>query len=390
VPRAQRNSIAQSGHNPVGIEDGRIVNVDMANFTADVKTKTSQRQLIDIQWASPYMHFTKGEGINFMPEVGSQCKVCMPSDSTPFILCFTTTFERERQADGQDPQTTLHPESTEPSESPAEVTFRSGRPKMQQGDIHLSTRDGNSVWLHRGGVVEIGATGICKRFYIPLLNTIRDVCENYNLISLAGEMSWLVQRDDRNASGDAEATFTLASRNFAQDEFASVFLQMGHVDDTKRFRMVVAPNIINPRTGEVSGESVYSMEIDEDGNLDIEIKKKATIHVEDELDVTVDGDVSLSYGANLNETVGGDQDTQISGNHTMQAVRSTERLSADKTIDAARIKLGGSAMYPVLIMSPATISFLLGHTHPVTGAATGPPVATTTPQMMTARKTVAE
>lgn len=362
----------------------------MANFTADVKTKTSQRQLIDVQWSSPYMHFAKGEGINFMPEVGAICKVCMPSDGTPFIMCFVTTFERERPADGQDSETTLHPDSTESQESPAEVTFRSGRAKMEQGDIHLSTRDGNALWLHRGGVVELGANGITKRFYIPLLNTIRDVCENYDMVSLAGEMSWTVSRDDRNASGDAEAAFTLASRNFAQDEFATVFLRVGHVDDTKRFQLLIAPNRINPRTGEVDGDVVYSVEIDEEGNLDVTVKKKATINIQDELALTVGGDANLTFSSNLNETISGDRDTQISGNHSMQATGSTERLSADKTIDAPRIKLGGSAMYPVLIMSPATVSFLMGHTHPVTGAATGPPVATTSPNMMTARKTVAE
>lgn len=390
MPRAQANSIAQSGSNAVSIEEGRIVNVDMANFTADVKTKTHQRQLIDVQWSSPYMHFSKGEGINFMPEVGAMCKVCVPSDAPPFILCFVTTFERERPADGQDAETTLHPDNTGGQDSPAEVTFRSGRPKMEQGDIHLSTRDGNALWLHRGGVVELGANGITKRFYIPLLNTIRDVCENYDMISLAGEMSWTVSRDDRNASGDAEAAFTLASRNFAQDEFATVFLRTGHVGDTKRFQLLIAPNRINPRTGEVDGEVVYSMEIDEDGNLDVKVKKKATVDIQDELALTVGGDANLTFSSNLNETVSGDRDTQISGNHSMQATSSSERLSATKTLDAQRIKLGGSAMYPVLIMSPATVSFVLGHTHPVTGATTGPPSATASPNMMTARKTVAE
>lgn len=261
---------------------------------------------------------------------------------------------------------------------------------MEQGDIHISTRDGNAIWLHRGGVVEIGSTAITKRFYIPLLNTIRDVCENYELLSLGGEMSWSVQRDDRNASGDAEATFTLASRNFAQDEFASVFLQTGHVDDTNRFKLVVAPNIINPRTGEVDGEAVYTMEIDEEGNLDVFVKKKATIEIEDELDLTVGADANLNFGSNLNETVGGNQDINVSGNHDLRASSSTERLSGTKTIDAQQIKCGASAMYPVLILSPSTVSWLVNHKHPVVGANTGPAVSAITPNMMAARKTMAE
>jgi len=377
VARSQDNSIAQRGTNPVVIEEGRIINVDMAHWTADVLTKNSQRQLIDMQWANPYFHFAGGEGIYVMPEVGARVQTCMPSDSSPFILCFITTFERE-QTNAPDTtggaQASLQPDDSEGSDdTPREVTYRSGRPKMEQGDIMLRTRDGNAVWLHRGGVLEIGSTMVARRFYIPLLNYIRDVCENYEMRSLAGEMSWQVSRADQSPDGDAEAVFTLASRNLAQDEFASVFLQIGHVDDTKRLRLAIAPNKINPVSGEVEGDAVYELVVDEEGEVTVTTAGDQTVHVQGALKETVDGSVTHEYGSDHSQTVGGSQSVEVSGTHTLEASSSTERLSGGKTFDAQSIKAGAGAVFPVVIMTPAMMTYIMFHTHPSPAGPTGPP-----------------
>jgi hypothetical protein len=362
----------------------------MAHWTADVVTKNSQRQLIDLQWSNPYFHFAGGEGIFVMPEVGAMVKVCMPSDGPPFILCFVTTFEREQtnssDTDGS-AQTSLQPDSPQSQENPREVTYRSGRPKLEQGDIMLRTRDGNALWLHRGGVVEIGSTAISKRYYIPLLNTIRDICENYELASLAGELSWQVTRADQNPEGSAEAVFTLSSRNFAQDKFATVFLRVGHVDDTNRLKLIVAPNKINPKTGEVDGDAVFEFTINESGDLDCTAKGDANITVEGSLSQTVQGDASYEFQGNLTEGVSGDQSTTISGSHTLEANSSTERLSAGKTIDAQSIKLGQGAVFPVMILSPVMMTYIKFHTHPGNGL---PPSVAPPESMIKSRKATAE
>lgn len=376
------------------IEEGRIINVDMAHWTADVLTKNSQRQLIDMQWAHPYFHFAGGEGIYVMPEVGARVQICMPSDSAPFILCFLTTFEREatNSSDTEgNQQASLQPDDAETEGNPREVTYRSGRPKMEQGDIMLRTRDGSNLWLHRGGVVEIGSTPVARRFYIPLLNVIRDVCENYELKSLAGEMNWQVSRSDQNAEGDAEAVFTLSSRNFSQDEFATVHLKIGHVDDTNRLKLVIAPNAIDPVSGEIEeGEPVYSLEIDEEGSITTTAAKDVTTTITGELSETVDGSVTQEYGSSHNLTVGGSQEIEVSSTHKLSATSSTEEMSAGKTFDCQTIKAGTGAIFPVVIMSPAMMAYVMFHTHPSPAGPTGPPNGAPPDSAITSSKLKAE
>jgi len=394
MPRPQGSSNIRTGLGTVVIEEGRIINVDMAHWTADVLTKNSQRQLIDMQWANPYFHFAGGEGIYVMPEVGARVQVCMPSDSAPFIMCFLTAFERE-STNAPDTtggaQASLQPDDAEGEGGvPREVTYRSGRPKMEQGDIMLRTRDGSSVWLHRGGVVEIGSTLVSRRFYIPLLNYIRDICENYELKSLAGEMSWTVARSDQNASGDAEAVFTLASRNFAQDEFASVFLQIGHVDDSNHLKLTVAPNKINPVSGEVDGDPVFSLELDKDGNLTTTIAKDVETTVSGELTETVEGSVTQEFNSDHKLTVGGSQEVEVSSTHKLKATSSTEELSAGKTFDCQSVKAGAGAIFPVVIMSPAMMAYVMFHTHPSPAGPTGPPNGPPPQDAITSSKLKAE
>lgn len=389
--------MVQRGVNPVLIEDGRIINVDMAHWTVDVRTTHSQRQLLDMQVGAPYLHFTAGEGIYAMPEVGAKVKTCSPSDGSPFILCFITAFEREGQPQSDEGQTTTRPTtetSSEEGDAPSEVTFRAGRPKLQQGDIMMRCRDGNQIWLHRGGVVEIGATWIAKRYYIPLLNTVRDIAENWEALTIAGDMMWHVERADSSQSSESrqdEATFTLMAKNFAQDQYATVSVRAGHVDDTGRFRMIVAPNLIDTRTGEVRGEAVYTMDIDEEGNVDITVKKDVTITIEGELSQTVNGDADYVYGSNRTINVAGNSEEIVSGSHTFEAASSEERVDGTKSISCPSIKLGSSgAPYKVLLGTPAALAFFAGHKHTVIGSETSIPVSPVFPNQVSARKVFGE
>lgn len=397
MPRPFRNSMIQRGVNPVIIEDGRIINVDMVHWTVDVRTMHSQRQLLDMQVGAPYLHFAAGEGIFAMPEVGAKVKTCMPSDSAPFVLCFCTTFEREGQPANDEGQTTTRPTtetSSEGGDAPSEVTFRAGRPKLQQGDIMLRCRDGNQIWLHRGGVVEIGATWIAKRYYIPLLNTVRDIAENWEALTIAGDMMWHVERADSSQSSDTrqdEATFTLMAKNFAQDQYASVFVRAGHVDDTKRFRIIVAPNSIDTRTGEVTDGSVFTMDIDEEGNVDVTAEKDVNVTINGELSQTVDGDADYVYGSNKTVNVSGNSEETISGSHKLEAASSEERISGSKTITCPSIKLGSSgASTPVVLATPQVIKFFLAHKHTVVGSSTLGPTTPVALNSLAARKVSGE
>ena len=221
--------------------------------------------------------------------------------------------------------------------------------------------------------MEIGSTLVSRRFYIPLLNYIRDVCENYEMKSLAGEMSWQVTRADQNPQGDAEALFTLASRNFSQDEFATVMLRVGHVDDTNRLKLTIAPNTINPLSGEVDGEPVFDLEITEEGDVTMTIEGDVEKTINGELTETVNGSVTQEYGSDHNLSVGGSQSVSVSGTHELEASSSTESLSSGKTFDCQSFKIGSGASTPIMILSSAMMTYIKYHTHPSPAGPTGPP-----------------
>ncbi len=389
MTRRFRESIAEHGPNPVRIEEGRIINVNMKRWTADVRTRESQRTYFDVQWSSPYFHFAGGEGIFFMPEVGAKVKVCRPSDTDPFIMCFVTPFERSaRQADetGEVPPSS-NPTSTEAEESSSDVTYRAGRPYLQQGDIMLKTRDGNAIWLRRGGVVEIGSTKISKRLYIPILNYIRDICENYSMWTAGGLLSWVVTRSDTNPEDEATAVLTVAARNVAQDEKASALIRIGHVDDTNRLRVVIAPRNIDARTFEVSGDAVYSLDIDQDGNVTEAVKKDVDYTVEGDLTWNITGSATFNHDGDVEHQIGGGLTVDVGGEHSLEASSSTERISGSKTIDCSSIKLGGAgATTPMMLANLAIITFISGHTHPVNGPNTGPPTGAPPPNSYQAQK----
>jgi len=379
MPGAHSNSQVQRGVNAVLIETGQIINVDIDHWTVDVRTKHTYRLLLDLQVGASYLHFHSGEGIFVMPEVGALVKVCMPSDDTPFVLCFVTAFERAAAA-GAPTQAGDVPDEEGGEEN--EVTFRAGRPRIQQGDIMLRTRDGNQLWLRRGGVVEIGAGPMAKRVYIPITNMLRDVFENYEALSTAGEMRWTTTRSDSDPSGEAQAIFTLAARDHAQDENTTVLVSAGHVDDTTRLRCVVAPDAIDSRTGEVTGSAVYEFTVNDDGDVEVTVAGDVTVEVEGAVDVTVSGDGQLTFG-NLTETVNGDLTHRVSGGHSLTANSSRERLSGTKIIDAPMTQIGGSK--PVMLMTGAMSAFLY-HTHTVVGGVTSTPLPAVSPDDVAATK----
>lgn len=378
MPESYDNSIISQGLNEVLIEEGRIINVNMRRWTADVRTTTNQTLFLDTQWGNSYLHFAQGEGMYVMPEVGAVCKVCRASDSPPFIMCFVTSFERN-QSESEESSQGERDISEGQEQSNANVNFSAGRPDLQQGDMMLRCRDGNQIWLRRGGVVEIGATAVSKRVYIPLLNYIRDFCENYALHTFGGDMSWTVKRVDDDPAGLAKALFTIAAKQSAQDEKASVAVQIGEVSEDGRFSIKVAPNAINMETLETDGDAAFSLSISSDGTVSASSAGSATIAVTSDLSVTVDGAATYTFSGGQTVEVSGDQETTISGGHKVSAATSEESISGSKVIDCPSIDIGGSGGEP-MVKGTTLMTWLSSHSHPPTG---GPPVAPPPPFLST-------
>lgn len=378
MTRPFRDSLIERGLNRVRVEEGRIVNVNPKRFTCDVRTTVSQRTFLDVTWASPYFHFSRGEGFNVMPEVGAKVKVCRPSDSDPFILCFVTPFERI-PAETDDAQ--------EADQGNTEITYQAGRPRMQQGDIQLRGRDGNEVYLHRGGVLELGSTAACRRFYIPLLNYLRDICENYQLWTQGGNLSWLVARSDEDSGGESHATLAIIGKEAAEHEQATVGVRLGWLDETNRLEVTIAPQAINAVTGELDGEAVYHLTIDHEGTVTAEVAKDINLTVEGDFTASVTGETSVSSQGDISLTGQGNLSVEVSGRHELEAASSTERINGQKVIQSNSILLGSqSAAFNVVLATPAFIAFCAAHTHQVMGPQTGPPTPTMVPTQYQASK----
>jgi hypothetical protein len=199
-------SISEDRYYAPVIETGRVINVNMTDWSVDVVSEHANKLFFDIQVMSPYFHYFNGEGIYCMPEVGATCWVCKPSNgrmSDAFVMGFMAPFDQDH------------------------ISYRCNRQNLNPGDIMLRTRDENFVILRRGGVVQIGAGPICQRMYIPIRNFIKDFCENYQLTTLGGDLTWEVKRPDQTPDGTSPCLVTLNSREFANTPNPIATLSIG-------------------------------------------------------------------------------------------------------------------------------------------------------------------
>jgi hypothetical protein len=204
-----------AGTDPALIVQAKIIGVNMANWTVDVYTTYEKHRYLDIQVGSPYLHFNSGEGICVMPELGAQCLLAVPGDSTaPVVLTFVAPHEVS---------------APQGSTDKGGVTFAAGRQAGKPGDIYLRTRDGNFITLHRGGVLQIGATEVAQRIYIPVGNYITDISGNYNHHNSGGSIVWGLQEGPSTENIPARYTHTF--RVHANDKYADIRVSAGKVLD---------------------------------------------------------------------------------------------------------------------------------------------------------------
>lgn len=264
-------SAAKSDVLPARIQRCRVIDVNVANFTVDVRHEFQPyAAFFDIPFSSPYCNQVNGEGINFMPEIGSTCWVCQPSEEgrDAFVLAFTMVDE--------------------------DAGYRGGRALLNPGDLSFSTRDGNFVTIRRGGVVQIGATAVCQRVFIPIRNTIQDFAENYYLQTPGGDLTWLVARTDEQGDGHQGTTFTLAAKEFSDDPNADpvALLKIGSHGEG-------SDTILTVQTRDSGGGSVQTtLTVDKSGELSWEVQK-LTLKVHGDLTAAVDGNVMVNAMQNL-------------------------------------------------------------------------------------------
>ncbi len=299
-------------------EEGVVTNVNRKTYTVTVETRHSAKTIYDIQCLVPYHHYSNGEGIHYLPEVSSICMVAFPNDNTPpFIMGFKGAAGVLQSDDEAPENSTVDAEGSD-----TDVSFRSRRPQLNPGDIAFNTRDENFVILRRGGVLQVGATPISQRVYIPVLNYIKDFCENYRMDAFGGDVAWTVERQEDDPGDDAPAQYTFHMNTAAQDEKATVrvrYMALAEPGESARkaLEVVIAPKNIDRDTGEYSGEK-YTLVIDVDGNF--------TEVVKGSRDVTVEGSDDLTVTGNRSVTVQGTEEIASTGNlrHRSQQAASLE------------------------------------------------------------------
>jgi len=218
----------QEGNVPAIWVQGKVVNTNLVNWTVDVAAQFDRKRYFDIQVAAPYLHYSNGEGVSCFPEVGAKCMVCIPSDSSPpFVGAFLMPVEVTDMATPDAPKGTTSKGS--PGGTSSGASYAGGRPQAKPGDISLRTRDDNFVILHRGGVVQIGASELAQRIYIPLTHLIMDVSQNYAHHNAGGSVLWGLQEGPGLDKLPTE--YSHCFRVFANNKSADVRVKIGKVSD---------------------------------------------------------------------------------------------------------------------------------------------------------------
>jgi len=304
MPKSFRNTMtSDAGTDPALCLEGRVVDVNMKNWTVDVASSFDQKTLNDIQVGSPYVHFNNGEGVYCMPDVGAVCKVMIPSDTTaPFVMCFVMPMEvvasdggvqgsvddvvvtgpdGVKKADpsaivgGDAPTGTVSRSSTGRS---TDASFYGGRPDALMGDIVMRTRDDNFLILHRGGVVQIGASEIAQRIFLPIGNFIEDISGNYAHRNTGGTIQWGLQDITPDDAAKSPTRHMEVYRVWADDKYADIRVTHGNafgkepaaegsISGNIVYDFVIAPGGFDANTGDYNKQPIqFRQTFDDAGN----------------------------------------------------------------------------------------------------------------------------
>lgn len=338
----------QLNYGPTQIQSARILDVNLTDYTVVVSSQFLKKPLVGIPFMVPYTHHYSGEGIYFMPEVGSVCWICMPSDGNkPFVLGWGMASESG--------------------------SYRGRRQDLNPGDIFLGTRDDNFLILRRGGVVQIGAGPLSQRMFLPVNNIIKDLCENYSLQTLGGDLEWTVAREETTTDGHRPARLKVRAKQFADDQAYVSELQIGSHDGDDSLILSLVVNA----SGDQGAAQKFSLKIEKNGNITWKSEQNVSWEVKGTYTVKADGDVSMESKAKV----------KLSAQSSFEASGRTASMSAttgsatvkspvQTVLDAPLVMAGGpTASQPVALAVPL-LTWLATHVHniivPVPGTPTTP------------------
>lgn len=321
---------------PAYIEKARVLDVDTRYWILSVATEFTRKPLTGVPFSSPYQHFVNGEGVYFMPEVGSLVWLCTPSDgSMPFVIAWASAS--------------------------SEGDYRANKMDLNPGDMYLGTRDENFIFLRRGGVVQIGATPLAQRIFLPVDNTIRDFCQNYELHTLGGDLTWTVDIPEKTPNGTRPTTFKLSARQYADDEGPVATLEIGSHDGDPNAIL----SLVLKSSGD-GGDSVITMKMTKAGEVSWTAKGRVAWEFEDEFTMDVTGNATIT--SKKTTKVVGDTSVEIEGG----LVKITGKKGPVTITGVPIVNVGpqlavggaiGGGGAPAMRASPATLTWLMTHRH---------------------------
>lgn len=350
--------VTRQGLGPTTIQRGRVIDVDVATYTLVVATEFTKKVLTDISFATPYQHFVNGEGIYFMPEVGSVVWLCEPSDGGKyFVLAW---------AAAQD-----------------EGDFRARKMDLNPGDIYMGTRDENFLILRRGGVVQIGGGPLSQRMFLPVDNTIKDICENYSLNTLGGDLEWTTKRSEEDADGKRPTRLRIGARQFADDKNPLAELEIGSQDgdDATILRLRV-------RASDDDGAATQiDLKLTKDGDVLWAVERNVLWEVKGNHTIEADGNVvHKAKGDARVEALG-----TFLGKGAVATVEATTGLATVRSptvvvLDAPLTQAGGTSAVIPVALAPPLLAWLATHVHliiaPIPGTPTSPPAVPPLPNIV--------
>jgi len=303
----------------------KVMDVDVRRFTADVVTEQGGRDYKDVPIVSSYWH-TDGAGVvPVLPAIGSICFVELCSDDTPPIITQFADLPEMVDPQQMEAEAGLAVEASDEEEQ--QMSYSSTKPKMLQEDWGVVGRLNNFIFLRSSGTIEVGASALCQRTYSQVRGTIRDFAENYELSIPGADLALVTDREEDSSDGNVGTRFHLAVNEDADDEKASVQLDIGKLSDSQLLRLIVSPANIDRKEADT---------VDEDDMLvDLKIAKDGTTYWKNyEFDLETTRSASLTTGKNY--------EMDINGSHRMSARNSEEYITGTKRIDADSVKITGS------------------------------------------------
>lgn len=168
--RKDRSIFEGGGHERTGqLCIGRVVSVDADTRTCRVKTVgvpgiTDDLDLQNVKLMQAMWH-PEGDEDVALPRIGSYAIVSFIAGEAVVLGYYRLSATLEKGS-------------------------RSSDESLTAGDRLLRTVAGNFLMLRSGGTVQIESTKGCRTYWIPSRNLINSVCQNYELETDGGHISW--------------------------------------------------------------------------------------------------------------------------------------------------------------------------------------------------------